>query len=179
MTDVDIDQALRVVEELMESSAPATKPEKPKKAAGYDVYASLKNAAEGKPDTKVESLEKLLNKIGDTASGGADLMSVTVHYARPLGSVLAVSAARPPAKSAVKLLSRLAGKPALSVVSKESAQKMSTFVLSKKRVAPAEAKIKKPAAAAKKEKKPKAETPQVRIEANLKKLQKKQKEKAV
>jgi hypothetical protein len=191
MADADIEMALKTVDELIGSGstvAAADKKPAAKKAPGYDVYASLKSASEGAPDSKVDSLERLLNKIGDAAPGKPELMSVTVHFVRPLGSVVAVQAARPPSKGAMKLLSKLAGKPALSTLKKEDAEKVSTFVMSKngklakKSVKVAKkAKIEKPKAD--KPKKPSAqkkdETPQARIEANLKKLQKKQKDKAV
>jgi hypothetical protein len=183
MTDVDVSQAIQAVEELLDASPAVTKPEKPKRAPGYDVYAALKNAAEGKPDSRVDSLEKLLAKIGDSAGSNADLVSLTVHYVKPYGSVMAVQAARPPAKSAVKQMAKMAGKSAeLKTLDKADAEKVGTFVLSKKPVASASApatdkKIKKPKV--NKEKQPRAEDPRERIEANLKKLQKKQKEKAV
>jgi len=194
MTDVDIDTALHAVEQLMESGTAASVPakaEKPKKPAGYDVYASYKSAAEGTPDSRVDSLDKLLSKISASVGAKTDLMSVTVHYG---AGVYAVGSARAPSKSAVKLLAKLAGRSELATLQKADADKMGTFVMSKNKIKKAVAaskaskKIEKKAPAEKKAKPARKavasaaaseESVRERIEGNLKKLQKKQKEKAV
>jgi hypothetical protein len=169
--EVDMDSALAVIDELMDSgkatAAPvAEKKKKPKKhpsGGGYDVFTSAKSAAEGRADSRVDSLERMLTKIGE-ADTAADLVSVTVHYVKPLGGVIAVQATRPPNQSAIKLMARTAKSPAALRVPKQVLA--GTFLMRKS------AGVKKPE---KKKEKKAAEKPEVaRIKANLQKLQKKQ-----
>lgn len=147
---------------------------KPRAAAAYDVFNTMKNAESAVPDKRASSLDQLLCSIVD-ANKASDVVSVQLAFVKPYGELVLARVMPPPGAPVIKKLAKLSGKAALSA---EKTKPSKDFIVLRKKKAEKITKIKKEKKSEKKaaSKKSAASTDpaHARIKANLDKLKKKQ-----